>query len=149
MTRYRIVWWLATAAILLCAGMAAGAGEKQLAFEVISIRRHTAASGPAQRPTTTPNGFRSIGLHLFAIVQMAYVPPNQSGLLRGDLVIGGPDWLRDEGYDVLANVGAADLADWRESEMTQTMLHAMLQAMLADRLKVVVHHESKEMPVYN
>jgi len=165
---FRGVWWLATAAILLCIGMAgvaqlglaqvsvtpassggAGAGEKHLAFEVISIRRHTAASGPMQRPTTTPNGFRSIGLNLFAIVQTAYVPPNQSGVLRGDLIVGAPGWLSDEAYDVVAKVDEADLADWQKPEMRQTMLHAMLQAMLAERFKVVVHHESKEMPVYN
>jgi uncharacterized protein (TIGR03435 family) len=133
----------------LCTGIAAGAGEKQLAFEVISIRRHTAASGPVQRPTTTPNGFHSIGLNLFAIFQTAYVPPNQSGVLRADLIAGAPGWLSDETYDVVAKVDEADLADWQKPEMTQTMLHAMLQAMLAERFKVVVHHESKEVPVYN
>jgi uncharacterized protein (TIGR03435 family) len=137
------------AAIVLCIGMAgAGAGEKHLAFEVISIRPHTAASGPVQRPTTTPNGFRSIGLNLFAIFQMAYVPPNQSGVLRGDVIAGAPDWLSEESYDIVAKVEDADLADWQKPELTQTMLHAMLQAMLAERFKVVVHHEHKEMPVY-
>lgn len=141
------VWWLATAAVLLCTG--AGAGEKHLAFEVVSIRRHAVASGPAQRPTTTPEGYRSIGLPLFGVFQMAYVPPNQSGVLRGDLIAGAPDWVRDETYDVVAKVDEADLADWQKPELRQTMLHAMLQAMLAERFKVVVHHESKEVPVYN
>jgi len=146
---FRGVCWLVTAAILLCTGMAAGAGEKQLAFEVISIRRHTAASGPVQRPTMTPNGFYSIGLPMFAIFQTAYVPPNQSGLLGADLIAGAPGWLSDETYDVVAKVDEADLADWQKPEMKQTMLRAMLQAMLAQRLKVVVHHESKEVSVYN
>jgi uncharacterized protein (TIGR03435 family) len=125
-----------------------GAG-KPLAFEVISIRRHTEASGPAQRPTTTPNEFRSIGLPLISIFQIAYVPANQSGVLSGDLILGGPEWFRADTYDIAAKVDEADLADWRRPEMTQTMLHAMLQAMLAERFKVVVHHESKEMPVYD
>jgi len=102
-----------------------------------------------QRPTTTPNGFRSIGLNLFAIFQTAYVPPNQNGVLRGDLITGAPAWLSEEHYDIVAKVDDADLADWQNPKMTQTMLHAMLQAMLADRFKVVVHHESKEVPVYN
>ncbi len=152
-----------TAALLLWTGMtgltqisaalasagSAVAGEKYLAFEVISIKRHTAASGPVQRPTTTPNGFRSIGLNLFAIFQMAYVPPNQSGVLRGDLIAGAPDWLTEESFDIVAKVDDADLADWKKPEFTQTMLRAMLQAMLAERFKVVAHHESKEMPVYD
>jgi len=125
------------------------AGEKHQAFEVISIRRHTAASGPAQRPTPTPNGFHSIGLPLFAIFQTAYVPANQSGVLRGDLIAGAPGWLSDETYDVVAKVDEADLADWQKPEMQQAMLRSMLQAMLAERCKVVVHHESKEVPVYD
>jgi uncharacterized protein (TIGR03435 family) len=33
--------------------------------------------------------------------------------------------------------------------LKQTMLRAMLQAMLAERFKVAVHHESKEMPVFD
>jgi len=102
-----------------------------------------------QRPTTTPNGFRSIGLNLFAIFQMAYVPPNESGVLRGDLIAGAPDWLSEESYDIVAKVDEADLANWQKPEMTQTMLHAMLQTMLAERFKVLVHHESREAPVYN
>lgn len=157
------VWWLATAAIVSCTAMAgiaqvsatpasngtAVAGAKHLAFEVISIRRHTAASGPVQRGTATPDGFRSIGLPIFSIFQMAYAPPNQRGMLRGDLIAGAPAWLSDEPYDIVAKVDEADLADWRKPEMKQTMLRAMLQAMLAERCKVVVHQASNEVPVYD
>jgi hypothetical protein len=52
-------------------------------FEVISIRRHTADSGPVQTGPT-PDGFRSIGVPLFGIFQWAYALPNQPGLRRGD-----------------------------------------------------------------
>jgi uncharacterized protein (TIGR03435 family) len=137
-------------AALLCAGIAVAQKlEKPPAFEVVSIRPHTAASGPVQRPTMTPNGFYSIGLSLFAIFQTSYVPPNQSGVLRSDLIEGAPDWLRGETWDVVAKVGETDLANWQNPEMRQTMLRAMLQTMLAERCKVVVHHESKEAPVYD
>jgi uncharacterized protein (TIGR03435 family) len=157
------VWWLATAAIVSCTAMAgmaqvsatpastgaAIAGSKHLAFEVISIRRRTAASGPVERGTATPDGFRSIGLPIFSIFQMAYAPPDQRGMLRGDLIAGAPGWLSDEPYDIVAKVDEADLADWRKPEMKQTMLRTMLQAMLAERCKVVVHHGSNEVPVYD
>jgi uncharacterized protein (TIGR03435 family) len=128
---------------------AAVAGAKHPAFEVISIRRHTAASGPVERGTETPDGFRSIGLPIFGIFQMAYAPPNQRGMLRGDLIAGAPGWLSDEPYDIVAKVDEADLPDWRKPEMKQPMLRAMLQAMLAERCKVVVHHGSNEVPVYD
>lgn len=117
-------------------------------FEVVSIRRHNAESGPVQTGPT-PDGFRSIGLPMFAIFQLAYALPNQTPLLRGDQIEGGPGWLTDELYDVVAKVDQADVADWQKPEMRQTMLRSMLQAMLAERCKVVVHYAGKEVPVYN
>jgi uncharacterized protein (TIGR03435 family) len=161
---------LAAATTLLCAGVAgmaqaslaqvpaapasaggASVGEKHPAFEVISIKRHTAEGGPVQNgpPGPTPDGFRSIGLPMVGIFQWAYALPNQPGLLRGDRIEGDPRWLDDELYDVVAKVNQADLADWQKPAMRQTMLREMLQAMLAERCKVVVHYGSKESPVYN
>lgn len=155
---------LATAATLLYAGAAgvaqaqasaapAPAGvssaiDKHSKFEVISIRRHAADSGPVQTGPT-PDGFRSIGLSMFAIFQWAYALPSQPGLLRGDLIEGDPGWLSGELYDVVAKVDHADLADWQKPAMRQTMLRAMLQDMLAERCKVAVHFGSKEASVYD
>jgi bla regulator protein BlaR1 len=117
-------------------------------FEVVSIRRHNAESGPVQAGET-PDRFRSIGLPMFAIFQLAYALPNQPGLLRADQIVGDPSWLTGELYDVVATVDHADLTDWQKPAMRQTMLRAMLQAMLAERCKVVVHYGSKETPVYD
>ena len=167
---FRGVLRLATAGTLLYAGLAgmaaagmaqvsaapasgggASASEKHPKFEVVSIKRHTAEGGPVQygRPGPTPDGFRSIGLPMAGIFQWAYALPNQPGLLRGDRIEGDPRWLGDELYDVVAKVDQADLADWQRPAMRQTMLRAMLPAMLAERCKVVVHYGSKESPVYN
>jgi bla regulator protein BlaR1 len=126
----------------------AGATEKHPAFEVISIKRHTEESGPVQLGPT-PDGFRAIGVLMFGIFQWAYALPNQPGLLRGDQIEGDPGWLSGELYDVVAKVGQADLADWQKPAMRQTMLRAMLQDMLAERCKVVVHYGSKEAAVYD
>jgi uncharacterized protein (TIGR03435 family) len=123
--------------------------KKPLAFEVVSIRRNISATesvhfGP------TGDRFYSIGLPMFSIFQMAYAPSNESGVLRGDRIVGAPGWLKsDERYDVVAKIDDADLADWQKPKLRQTMLRAMLQAMLAERCKVVVHHENKEMQVYD
>jgi len=115
---------------------------------VISIKPHSAVSGPVQLgPTSTD--FRSIGLPMFGIFQWAYALPNLPGLLRGDQLEGDPGWLTHELYDVVAKVDQADLADWQKPAMRQTMLRAILQAMLAERCKVVVHYGSEEAPVYD
>jgi uncharacterized protein (TIGR03435 family) len=86
---------------------------------------------------------------MFGIFQWAYALPNQPGLLRGDQIEGDPGWLSGELYDVVAKVDQADLADWQKPAMRQTMLRAMLQDLLAERCKVVVHYGSKEAPVYD
>jgi uncharacterized protein (TIGR03435 family) len=126
----------------------ARASEKHTKFEVISIKRHTADSGPVQLGPT-PAEFRSIGLPMFGIFQWAYALPNQPGLLRGDQIEGDPGWLSGELYDVVAKVDQADLAGWQRPAMRQTMLRAMLQDMLAERCKVAVHYGSKEAAVYD
>ena len=119
------------------------------AFEVISIRRNTGVSGPVQFGSTQ-DGFHAINLPMFAIFQMAYAPSNKSGPLRGDRIVGAPDWSKGpEHYDIVAKVDEADLADWQKPELMQQMLRAMLQAMLAERCNALVHHESEEMPVYD
>ena len=121
-------------------------------FEVISIRRHSAQNGPVQPGPPlgpTADGFRSIGLPIFGIFQWAYALPNHSGLLRGNQIEGDPKWLSDELYDVVAKVDQTDLAAWQKPEMRQTMLRAMLQAMLAERCKVVTHYGSKEVSAYD
>jgi len=122
---------------------------RPLAFEVISIRKNTGTNGPP-RFGPTPDGFHSINMPLFAIFQLAYAPTDGSGPLRGDRVVGPPAWiLGPDRYDVVAKVSDADMADWQKPQLKQTMLRAMLQAMLAERFKVEVHHESKEMPVFD
>lgn len=164
----RDVLWAAIAGTLLCAWMvgmaqapataaaggganaAASAGEKQTAFEVISIRRDKGARAP--HFGATADGFQAVDLPMFAIFQMAYAPPNESGMLRGDRIVGAPAWVRGaegEHYDVVAKVDAAEMAEWQRPEMRQTMLRTMLQTMLAERCKLVVHHESKERAVYD
>ena len=53
--------------------------------------------------------------------------------------ITGPDWLETERFDIAAKFAP-------HSSVEQWAL--MLQALLADRFKLALHHETKELPVY-
>ena len=55
-------------------------------------------------------------------------------------VLGGPGWVDSEQYDVIAKGESTDA--------TLDQIKAMLRTLLADRFKLVVHREIKEMPVY-
>ena len=56
-----------------------------------------------------------------------------------DAQVVGPDWLANERYDIMAKAaGPAPEAE----------LRVMLQALLAERFKLAVHRQTKEMSAY-
>jgi uncharacterized protein (TIGR03435 family) len=89
---------------------------------------------------------------LFALILQAYDIKGCSG--PGDatcaLISGGPAWLRSDKFDIEAK--SPDSAP--EFSMTQFVtgqapqLRLMLQALLADRFKLKLHREMKQLPVY-
>jgi uncharacterized protein (TIGR03435 family) len=70
------------------------------------------------------------------LIKMAY---GTAGALEDARVIGGPSWIQSEHFDVLAK--ASDNAP------PQLML-LMLRSLLAERFKLVIHTESRELPIY-
>jgi uncharacterized protein (TIGR03435 family) len=56
-------------------------------------------------------------------------------------IVGGPSWWNSEKFDI--NARAADASG------TTDQILAMLQTLLADRFKLKVHTETREMPVYH
>jgi bla regulator protein blaR1 len=85
------------------------------------------------------------------LIAMAYVPQTGGAAYYAPAhIIGMPAWLTgdDDHYDVDAKVDEANLADWQNPAKQPAMLRSMLQAMLEDRLKLVVHRSTKEASVY-
>ncbi len=56
-----------------------------------------------------------------------------------DYQVSGPDWLGTERFDIAAKAAAAAPED---------QLRAMMQTLLADRFKVALHRQTKEMQAY-
>src|ERR1019366_8390577 len=80
-----------------------------------------------------------------ALLMTAYVPQvGGSAMFRLDQVKGFPEWAMSERYDIDARIADEDRAEWQKPEARKTMLQAMLQAMFAQRCKLVVHREVKE-----
>ncbi len=55
-------------------------------------------------------------------------------------VIGGPAWIDSEGYDIEAKP---------ETNTDQKHAWLMLQTLLADRFRLTLHRETRELPVYD
>ena len=68
----------------------------------------------------------------------------------GDLLTGGPAWIHSERYEVQAKIpeGAAPYSIDQFMRGDAPGLEKMLQALLAERFKLVVHRETKQVSAY-
>lgn len=112
-----------------------------LAFDVVSVRRNVSGSREMTRQSAAnTDGISMTNVPLALVVYYAYFINDQN------LVHGIPDWAWTERYDVTAKVAPENLAQYHA--LTNRQRAAMLQAVLADRLKLQAHHETKDRPVY-
>jgi uncharacterized protein (TIGR03435 family) len=81
-----------------------------------------------------------MGVTLLQMIQEAY------GIYEPDRLSGGPAWIDASKFDLEAKMDDADVSVYRGLTLEQR--HQMLQALLANRFKLVLHHELKEFPAY-
>jgi len=111
-------------------------------FEAATIKRNSSADNnsrlgfqPGGRFTMTNNPIRSL-------IAAAYGTPQP---LPSFLVIGGPDWLDKDRYDVIAKA-AGDPEPGPGGP--PPIMFEMMRTLLAQRFKLVVHRETREQPAY-
>lgn len=111
-------------------------------FEVASVRLNPNCAGNRGRGIGPTPGRLSLSCtSLRNIIRLAYGAfVNGAMTARPPEVQGGPGWLDTELYDI--NAKAADVVPVAQ------LMGPMLQSLLEERLKLKVHRESKEAPVY-
>jgi uncharacterized protein (TIGR03435 family) len=142
---------------LMGVGMAAGqvpaaapTPAKAYTFEVVSIRQNKSPirmekGAPDVGPTA--DGYRMRNISMMTPLLTAFPPQVGGGAFYPyDQLKGLPDW--QERYDIEARISDEDRAEWQKPERQRVMLQSMLQAMLVDRCKLVVHREVKDVPIY-
>jgi uncharacterized protein (TIGR03435 family) len=129
-----------------------GVDGKPLAFAAASVRRNVSGteSCDAEHLYVTGDGFRMTRCPLIVALFMAYVPADGAfmGFSTDGRVVGVPDWMKSELYDIDARVDEADMAAWKDPAKQKEMMRAMLQLLLKERCKLAVHREMPERPVY-
>ncbi len=125
-----------TAIALTMAALASGqafAPSGSLKFEVATIKPSLPGTeGGGVRPAPGGRRFVGSGVTLRAYLLVAYqVKPEQ--------ILGGPDWVDTAYYDLNAEA---------EKPSSIQDLHIMLQSFLAERFKLQVRFEKKEMQAY-
>jgi uncharacterized protein (TIGR03435 family) len=113
--------------------LSAACAFSQARFEVASIKpsRLTGEGRNRENVTANPGSLSMRNVSLRSALQWAY-------RVR-EYQVSGPAWIGDERYDISAK--AADPAG-------EARLRTMLQNLLADRFKVVLHREKKNLEFY-
>lgn len=107
------------------------AGLQAQTFEAVSIKRNTSGA-QAQSFRAMPGQIVATNVPARLIVQNAYnIPPF--------LIVGAPDWLMSDRWDLTARSETATSPD---------VLRASLRSVLADRFKLRARLVTQEQPVY-
>lgn len=116
---------------------------KPLVFDVASIR--PSKPGAQSSARVTPDGYVANGQDLWTLLMAAYFPQGIA-YWNNDRLKNAPSWI-SEHYDVAAKVAPADVAEWQKHpSYPNPILGSALQALLADRLKLVVHRVPGQAP---
>jgi uncharacterized protein (TIGR03435 family) len=112
----------------------AASAPKLQAFEVASIKPNpNGADDNSMR--TSPGHLTVVNMTPRSLLLDAFG-------VRESQLVGGPDWLAKEKFDVDAVTGTS-------ADLNRTTLQPLLQAMFADRFRLKFHRESRELPVYS
>jgi uncharacterized protein (TIGR03435 family) len=122
------------------------AAEPKLEFDVASVKQSKSGDGPnANIPlgpgdmyVPTGGNFVAKNLSLSVYIMFAYkMSPGEAAAMDEEV----PGWVATgEKYDITAKTDKHDV--------TKDEMRTMMQALLAERFKLVMHRETRQMPVY-
>jgi len=98
-------------------------------FEAVSVR--PAADTGRRGGRGTPGRFAGFNLPARQLIRQAYD-------IHDAQIIGGPDWLPSQGFDINATTG----------DKPPDQMRFMMQTLLRDRFKLTFHSEKRELPIY-
>lgn len=143
-----VAGFLAFCTVIACAGAqqatpVAATPAKLPAFEVASIK----LSRPDDNGHNWHGTADRISIENYTLqrlIRSAY------GLKSDMQIIGGPDWIGKQAFDIQAKIDEADVARMHNMspEDRQKARNQMLQSLLADRFQLKVRLDHRDMPVY-
>ena len=111
-------------------------------FEVASIKPDKSGTNMV-RMMFRPDGLDATNVTLEMLIRLAYG-------IEEHQISGGPNWLKSDHYDIDAKMDSptADAVHKLNEDQRRRATEHMLQVLLADRFKLAVHHDSKELSIY-
>jgi uncharacterized protein (TIGR03435 family) len=120
-------------AISVSVGCLLAQSPTPLVFEAASVKPSPSGTRFFSMNRLLGGRLRASGATLGDLLMQAYG-------LESFQVTGGPEWLNSARYDVSATTTA--------DAVTENQRRQMIQSLLTDRFKVVLHRETKELPIY-
>ena len=114
------------------------------AYQVISIKPNNSDGNRMKfKLMLTPDGFEAEGITLQTLIREAYG-------VQDDQISGAPSWANSEKYDIelKRDKPVADELQKLSPVQNRAMIQGTLQTLLADRFKLKLHLETKELQQY-
>jgi uncharacterized protein (TIGR03435 family) len=132
----------------LLAGGGASAQSTDPALEVASVRKHVGQQGGVARFTLSGSRVTIVALDLYDLILEAYA-------LKDYQLYGAKGWMGGGKNlsDIVTRERVADFYDISakaegDAALTRDQARLILQRVLADRFRLKVHHETRNLPVY-
>jgi uncharacterized protein (TIGR03435 family) len=116
---------------------------KTHAFEVASVKPNTSPDFRGGMQYLPGGRLKATNVPVYWLIAEAYNVSPQSVRLSG-----GPNWIRSERYDVEATARAGAIPQGLSVKAREDKMKLMLQTLLADRFRLTMRRETKELPVY-
>lgn len=107
----------------------------QIEFEVASVKASPAGDRPATISVSPSGLYTATSMPLRILIRNAF------GLQLDEQLAGGPDWVNAARFDISAKAENPRPSIEHRREM--------LQALLKERFKLVVHSETRQLPIYS
>ena len=120
----------AATSVVLCGQSAAPPARS---FDAVSIKRNTSVDARI-RFEMPPGRLNAVNVPLRFAIRQAYRLPESR-------VLGGPTWLDTDRFDIVATATGDGI--------TSDVIRQMLRTALADRFGLMLHNETKQMPIYS
>ena len=118
--------------------------DAKATFEVASVKPNKSGPGPMRIGFAPGGRFTATNVPLRDLIAIAY---GEGRPLAPFQIAGGPGWVGGDRFDIVAKA-EGDLQLQPGAGGPPPQLSAMLRALLEERFKLVIHRETKELPIY-
>ena len=129
----RAVFWASALLGVVLPGHAQESRPARLTFDVVSVKRSAPDAGGSMVGDVRGQ-YQAINVPVRVTITNAWN-------LRDHQIVGAPDWLARDRFDIVAKEPGGTVTDEQR--------RLMMQAMLIERFKLHAHLETRDMPLYN